>query len=201
MEKVKSFFSNYFLLSAISVLIGVFFIVKPDTIPNAISYIAGGVIIAVGVVEVGRFLTAGEGQGTPVWLVRGVILAAVGLFIILRPDFIYRVFSFVFGVYMLASGLLALYDAMRIKKHNGGQGWQIPCALAVITVVAGIVMLFNPLLPFVALGVILVVSGVTNLFGALTGKKKVEKLLGLSSGKDVGRDGGKKNDKQYIDVK
>ena len=204
MDKVKSFFSNYFLLSAISILFGVFFILKPETIPHAISYILGGIIIAIGVVEIGRFITADEGNSTPIWLIRGILLAAIGLFFILRSDFLYRVFSLIFGLYMLANGLVALYDAMRIRKHNNGQGWQLPCVFAAITVIAGIVMLFSPLLPFVALGVILVISGITNLFGALTGKKKVEKILGIKTsdggdGSDPRLGGGE--DRKFIDVK
>ncbi|MBR6044848.1 MAG: DUF308 domain-containing protein [Ruminococcus sp.] len=201
MERIKKVFGNYFLFSAVCVLLGVFFIANPDTIPKAFGYIVGGVIIAVGVVEIGRFLAAGN--QSPVMLIRGIIFAAIGLFVILQSDFIYRILSVCMGTYMLASGLVVIVNALRVKKHDSTARWQLVCALGCITVVLGIVMLFTPLLPFVALGVILVISGVSNLFGSFSGKRQTEKVLGLPGDTEDGDrsdKGGKKN-AGYIDVK
>ncbi len=199
MNNLKKLFSNFVLLSALCVLLGLFFIIWPEGINNVISYIIGGVIILVGVLDISRFLMSGgspEGVG-PVGIVRGIIFSAVGLFLILKPDFVFRVISFMFGIYMLASGSLSLYDAMRIRKHNNGAGWQATCIMASVTIIIGLVMLFAPFTQYVVLGVMLVVSGVTNLFGAFSGKRKVEKILGIST-KD---NGSSDNDTHFIDVK
>ncbi len=200
MERIKSFFSNYFLISLICVMVGVFFILNPDTIPKITIYIVGGVIIAFGVFLIGSFVMANKGgEDSPAKIIQGIIFAAIGVFVLIRGDFIYRAISLALGTYMLASGLVSLYNALRIRKHNRSSGWQLTCVLSSLTIIAGAVMLFTPLLPFVVLGVILVVSGVTNFFGSLVGKKKVEKYLGLpDSGND---DGGSKRDRGFIDIK
>ena len=200
MSNVKKLFGNYLLLSALCILLGLFFIIWPEKINNVISYIIGGVIILLGVLDISRFLMTSsnpEGVG-PVGIIRGIIFGAIGLFLILKPDFVFRVISFAFGIYMLASGSLSLYDAMRIRKHNNGAGWQPTCVMASITIIIGLVMLFAPFTQYVVLGVMLVISGISNVFGAFIGKRKVEKILGLTtSDKDQSGD---KKDRQYIDV-
>ena len=198
MEKIKKLFGNYYLLSAFCVLLGMFFIIWPDMIPNAISYILGGVIILSGVIEIGRFITAKDNGASPAWLVRGIIFGVLGVFLIIKPDVLYRVISIMLGIYLLASGLIALYNSMLVRKHNNGEGWQPAFVFAVITIILGIVMLFASKLPFIALGVMLVISGLSNFFGSLTGTRKAEKVLGLTTSDKNSR--GDDNDKQYIDV-
>lgn len=199
MNNVKKLFSNYLLLSALCILLGLFFIIWPEEINNVISYIIGGVTILLGVLDISRFLmTQSDPEGVgPVGIIRGIIFGAIGLFLILRPDFVFRVISFAFGIYMLASGSLSLYDAMRIRKHNNGVGWQPTCVMASITIIIGLVMLFAPFTQYVVLGVMLVISGVSNIIGAFSGKRKVEKLLGLTASSDKSSSD---NDKKYIDV-
>ncbi len=201
MSNIKKLFSNFILLSALCVLLGLFFIIWPEGINNVISYIIGGVIILVGIMDISRFLmTSGDPSALgPVVIIRGIIFSAVGLFLILKPDFVFRVISFVFGIYMLASGSLSLYDAMRIRKHNNGEGWQATAVMASLTVIIGLVMLFAPFTQYVVLGVMLVISGLTNVIGALSGKKKVEKVLGITMKDDNGGDDS--GDRKFIDVK
>ncbi|MBR6873136.1 MAG: DUF308 domain-containing protein [Ruminococcus sp.] len=196
MEKLKKLLGNYYLLSAFCILLGLFFIIWPDMIPRAISYILGGVIILCGVIEIGRFVTAKENESSPAWLVRGIVFGVLGVFLIIKPDVLYRVIAIILGIYLLTSGIIALYNSMLVRKHNNGVGWQPALVFAVVTIILGIVMLFASKLPFIALGVMLVISGLSNFFGSVTGTRKAEKVLGITTSKDDGS-----GDRKFIDVK
>ena len=71
--------------------------------------------------------------------------------------------------------------------------------MASLTIIIGLVMLFAPFTQYVVLGVMLVISGLTNVIGALSGKKKVEKVLGITMKDDNGGDDS--GDRKFIDVK
>lgn len=209
MKAVKKVFGNYLLLSAVCIVLGAALIAKPEFFTHAISYTIGGLSIAAGVIEAIRFLL---GRNSPkeenasdpgvFFIVRGVILVAIGIFLILKPDFIAQVLALMFGLYMLISGAASLFDSMKIKKAN--EEWQLPCLLASLTLLGGIVILFNPMLPnnimFTVLGIVLLASGITNLIGSVIGKRKVEELLRLNGEEDDGGKKSKKNKRDFIDI-
>ena len=209
MQTVKKVFGNYLLLSAVCIILGAALIAKPEFFTHAISYTIGGLSIAAGCIEIGRFLLGrnsppAEGEkpdgGGSFMLIRAIILAAIGIFLILKPDFIAQVLATIFGLYMLISGGITLFDSLRIKKSVNDE-WQLTCLLSSITVLGGIVILFNPMLPntimFTVLGIVLLVTGITNMIGSVVGKRKVEELLKLSTEED-GKDSKKNRD--FIDI-
>lgn len=209
MKGLKKILGNYLLLSAVCIILGAALIASPSTLINVISYTIGGLSLAVAAIEIGRFLmsrNAPSGENDTdspggFVLVRGIILAVIGVFLILKPDFLAQVFAFSFGLYMLASGGISLYDSLRIKKQDES-GWQMACALATVTVIGGIIILMNPMLPanimITVLGILLVVTGVSNLIGSVVGKNKLETLLKLED--DDGDSKKKKKDRNFIDV-
>lgn len=205
MKGLKKIFGNYLLLSAICIILGAALIASPESLVKVISYTIGGISLAVAALEIARFLlsknSSDEDSDSPgvFLLVRGLVLAAIGIFLIVKPDFLAQVFSFAFGLYMLVSGGVSLYESLRIKKQVN-DGWQMTCALSLITVIGGIVIIVTPMLltdiMITMLGILLVVTGVSNLIGTVVGKSKIEGLLKdqESSSKR------KKKDREFIDI-
>lgn len=205
MKGLKKIFGNYLLLSAVCIILGAALIASPGSLIKVISYTIGGISLAVAAIEVARFLMSrnspekdSDSAGVFV-LVRGIVLAAIGVFLIVKPNFIAQVFSFAFGLYMLVSGGVSLYESLRIKKQVN-DGWQMTCALSSITVIGGIVIILTPMLltdlMITVLGILLVVTGVSNLIGTVVGKGKIEKLIES----DSGRSNKKKKDRDFIDI-
>lgn len=206
MKGLKKILGNYMLLSAVCIILGAALIASPSTLINVISYTIGGLSLAVAAIEIGRFLMSKNDTGRDsdsagaFRLVRGIILASIGIFLIIKPDFLAKVFAFSFGLYMLASGGVSLYDSLRIKKQDEN-GWQMACGLATVTVIGGIIILMCPMLigetVITVLGILLVVTGVSNLIGSVVGKNKLENLLKLDDGDSKKK---KKKDIDFIDV-
>ena len=197
MSTVKKIFSNYLVLSAVCVVLGVALVADHRFFSRAISYTIGGLSIAVGVEEIIRYVTKGESKRDFVsCLFRGIVLCAIGLFLVLNPDFIFKVIAIFLGIYMLVSGALGLMNSKDISKN--ADGWKVPLIFSALTAVAGLVILFNPMLPadimFVALGIFLIVAGVSNLVGSFTASRKL-KMIKLTLDEAAGEEG-----KDYIDI-
>jgi uncharacterized membrane protein HdeD (DUF308 family) len=109
-------------------------------------------------------------------LVSGVILVISGVFVMVRPDFIPKVIAFVFGAYMLISGITNIQGSMNLKK-NSNTRWTKAMVSAVLTALAGLLLVINPIIAvdfaFRLMGVCLLISGLSNITGTLlTGGNK-----------------------------
>lgn len=197
MSTLKKIFANYLLLSAICVVLGAALVAKPDFFTRAISYTIGGLAIATGIEEIVRYIVKGEDRRDFVsCLFRGIVLCALGLFLVLNPDFIFKVIAISLGIYMLISGTLGLMNTKDISKN--ADGWKVPLIFSAVTAIAGIVILFNPMLPtdimFMVLGIMLIVSGVSNLVGSFSAGRKL-KMIKRAYEDTIDDDG-----KEYIDI-
>ena len=135
---------------------------------------------AFGAVELIRYFAMGrDDQSYSSSLVRGIILAAIGIFIIIRPDFIPKVIAVVCGLYMLISGIVNIQDSLNLRRA-GVDSWNVSCISAAVTTLVGILLLFDPLIlgetAMIVLGIALLVSGVTNIFGCFTAGSKLKKV-------------------------
>ncbi|WP_124100830.1 DUF308 domain-containing protein [Ruminococcus sp. Marseille-P6503] len=196
MKTMKKLFKNYLLLSVVCIALGAALIADPGFFTKAISYTIGGIAIAAGAISFIQFFVKGEEKDEYASLVfRGIVLAAIGLFLIIKPDFIFKVIAFGCGFYMLFSGIVSIADAFDVKR--AGQDWIFPMILASVTAALGLVILINPLAPVNAaitiMGIALIASGIANLISCFSVRSKakgIEKQLRKTD----------KNKNDYIDV-
>lgn len=180
MEYIKKVFRSYWILSIFCVVLGIALIIDPNFFTAAIGYVIGGLFTAFGAVELIRYFAMGrDDQSYSSSLVRGIILAAIGIFIIIRPDFIPKVIAVVCGLYMLISGIVNIQDSLNLRRA-GVESWNVSCISAAVTTLVGILLLFDPLIlgetAMIVLGIALLVSGVTNIFGCFTAGSKLKKV-------------------------
>lgn len=183
MEYIKKVFRSYWVLSIFCVVLGIALIIDPNFFTDAIGYVIGGLFTAFGAVELIRYFAMGkDDQSYSSSLVRGIILAAIGIFIIIRPDFIPKVIAVVCGLYMLISGIVNIQDSLNLRRA-GVESWNVSCISASVTTLVGILLLFDPLIlgetAMIVLGIALLVSGVTNIFGCSTAGSKLKKVKKL----------------------
>lgn len=184
MEYLKKLFRNYWVLSIFCIVLGIALIIKPGFFTDAICYVIGGLFAAFGAADLIRYFAKDRADAAySSGLVRGIIFAAIGIFIIARPDFIPKVIAIFCGLYMLISGIVNIQDSLNLRRAGVLQ-WKTSLVPAVITTTVGVVLLFNPLLlgdaAMIVLGAALLISGITNLFGcasAMSKMKKVDKLV------------------------
>lgn len=180
LEHIKKLFRNYWVLSVFCIVLGVALIAKPDFFTNAIGYVVGGMLAAYGVVELVRyFLKSREDPLYATGLVAGVVLCVSGIFIMAKPDFIPKIIALTFGLYMIISGIVNLQDSLNIKSAVEDK-WKFSTISAIITILIGIALVVNPLLPTYAaltiLGISLLISGISNITGCFSAGRVLKNI-------------------------
>ena len=97
----------------------------------------------------------------------GVIIAAIGVWIFLKPDTFTDFIPKLFGVFILLSGLMNLGQTISLVGYRYSLWW-ISLILALGTIGMGAFLLFNPKdakeIAVTIIGIFLVYDGITNLW-------------------------------------
>ena len=196
MNKMKKVLGNFTVLSVFCIVMGIALIIRPDFFTRVVGLVVGGVITAMGAVALLRyFIRTKTDPNNASGLISGVILVLAGVFVMVRPDFIPKVIAFVFGAYMLISGITNIQGAFALKKNNSTR-WTKALVIAGLTTLAGLMLVINPILladvTFRLMGVCLLISGMSNIGGTLlTGRNKQDPNIRFDN-----RDNGQK----FIDI-
>jgi uncharacterized membrane protein HdeD (DUF308 family) len=200
-------FKNYWILSVFCIVLGLALIVDPEFFSQSISWVVGGLFAAYGVVYLIKyFIDSGE-NNFGFDLVRGIVLVAIGVFLIVRREFIPNVIAIVTGFYMLVSSIVSLQNNLRVKKA-GFDGWQAGVVFSLITLAGGCVLIFNPLMgqkiAMTLLGAALLVTGISNTAGCFRASRKLKKIRKMAgSGELVRYEGSRRSGSgkdDYIDI-
>ena len=162
---------NLILMSLLYIGLGIFLLLGPGMALNIVCYALGGVVLACAAVQLVRYFTAERGlfqsQLTPIF---GLVCLGLGVFLLIRSDIVVRILPVVFGLFVLFDSLGLVQNALELRRC-GYSNWKVFLALALLSVVLGVVMILNPFatmeLLVMAIGVILVVEGAINLLGGL----------------------------------
>lgn len=158
---------NMLLLSALYVVLGLVLLFWPEMVLGAICILIGGLVAGTGVFQLVRFFVARERLlFAPLTLITGLISLGLGVFLLLRSDVILTALPLVFGLFVVFDSVVRLQNAWELRRV-GISSWKGIFGMGMISVVLGLVVLFNPFATVQALvmgiGVILIVEGFMNL--------------------------------------
>ena len=162
---------NLILMSLLYIGLGIFLLLGPGMALNIVCYALGGVVLACAAVQLVRYFTAERGLfQSQLTLIFGLVCLGLGVFLLIRSDIVVRILPVVFGLFVLFDSLGRVQNALELRR-GGYSNWKVFLALALLSVVLGVVMTLNPFatmeLLVMAIGVILVVEGAINLLGGL----------------------------------
>ena len=165
-ERIKSVRTHMIISSIILLLMGLTFIIWPEGAAILITRITAIAILCVAVFEIVLFIMGKRKGFTDVLsLSIGVILTAVGLFLLIRPDSLLNFFNIIFGIIILLIGLDHLFQAVFIIRHVRTLWW-ITLVVGVAASVIGIIILINP---GFATRTAMILVGITMIVEALGG--------------------------------
>ena len=165
--KKKRIVSDLTLISLFYVALGVILLGWPELSSRIICYAFGGVLTVSGILRIVRYFLRDQFDG----MIRkdfcfGLVLAAGGLFLILRPDTVVSFLPFVFGLLLVAGCAEKLQTAADLRRI-GIPLWYIPLIMGGVSLVLGIILLCQPFGSAMILtrfiGVAIIVEGVENL--------------------------------------
>lgn len=176
-EIIEKLRKNWIVSAVVTIMIGLVLVLFPGSTLRAINYVLGGIAIAMGVVRVVRYFQ--QDHTYPFLfqsdLIVGLLAIGLGLFMLSKSEAVLSLVPFIFGLLLIGCGvgnILRSVDAKRACVPF----WGVLLVLAILTAVAGSVILSNPFgaleVCVVVIGACMIYEGVTDIvIISLTGKR------------------------------
>lgn len=145
MDKLmKKFFRSSIVTSTILIVLGLLLIFQSEVTIMTISYIIGGILIALGVLAVIKFIQGTNKEGkSELDIVYGIVTTILGILIIMNPQAIASVIPFILGIAIIISSATKLQYAFELKANNN-RLWKITMLISILSTLFGVILLFNP---------------------------------------------------------
>lgn len=152
---------NYFVNAVIMVVLGLVLVIWPHILGVMLCYLLGGALILMGVIQLVVFLR-GERLGfyNKFSMFMGIVLVLLGIWICTQPRIVLSIIPVVVGIIVVLHGLMDLQYTFDIRR-TGNTKWWIALVAAIITLVVGLLLVFNP---FTAYEVTMILLGIAMLY-------------------------------------
>jgi uncharacterized membrane protein HdeD (DUF308 family) len=188
LTEVRSFFKSIRITLAVSgavaLIAGIVLLVWPLKTAIIVTGIIAAYLIVAGLVYVGLGIFSGKKSG---WarvgfIALGVLYIVAGVVAFLNLAAATITLAFVTAIFLGVSWIFDGIMALTLLNRDGSKAWTI--IYAIISIAAGVIVLFSPLLAAVALwwvlGITLVVLGIIQIIRAITlgrDEKKVSNFV------------------------
>lgn len=163
---------NASVLSLIIMLLaGLFFLIFPgNSLLLAVRILGIGLILA-GVVGAADEITK-KVDKSDIKLLCYLAEIVAGIVVLAAPAFVLKAFPFIAGLIILVLGIVDVVRAAQVLLETV-DGWKTSVALAILTVVVGIIIMINP---FGSMKLLVRIIGVILIYHAVTGFLVSQKL-------------------------
>jgi len=192
LKKVKEFSISYIFLSFLYVAIGIVLVVWPTMSIQMIGRGIGVIMLVVGATYGVIYFTRDKRQEgyLQMELVIGVVCLALGVFILLTPDFMRMVLPFAMATVLLVGAIIKIQTAVSMKRLFIRR-WYLGLIGALIIIGLGIFLLVFPFAVdwqmLLYIGICLILDGITNLLFLLCIRLRTGKLAKMQK-KNPGAD-------------
>lgn len=174
---MKKFFRSSLVSSITLFILGLLIIFKSEITIIAISYLVGGALIALGTFAIIQFIKNIEISGkNDLDILYGVVTIILGLLIVKNPKLIASVLPVIIGVAIIINSATKLQYAFELKKENNQQ-WKTTMIISIISVICGVILLFNPFKGAViitqTIGIFMIVYSILDIVSTTIIKKNV----------------------------
>lgn len=155
------------IAAVITILLGVLLIFVPNRSARFLCALLGGALVLTGAIYILGWLSKRRQTGFPVWfLLPGVILTALGLWLLTNPASVIVLIQYIFAAILIFHGVIDLQGAVSLARQ-GWERWWLDILLAVLTLALGVLIFINPFgtteVLMMAIGVSLVFDGASDL--------------------------------------
>lgn len=174
---MKRFFRSSIISSIILIALGLLLIFQSEATIMMISYVIGGILIAIGVIGIIKFIqNVGKEQKSELDIVYGTVSIILGIIVIKNPEAIASIIPIVLGISIILSSATKLQYAIELRA-NKNKLWKTTLVLALVSTLCGIILLFNP---FKAasyftkvVGIFIVIYAILDMISSYTVKRNI----------------------------
>ena len=207
MKFIKEFKDTFAISGVATFFIGLLLLVYPAFTGKALCYLLAAVLITKGVMGIiGRYRNKNLPSPVAFELFGNVMTIMMGLFVALRSEFIISIIPFLFGMFLLMSGITSLQKTIMLKRMEYPQ-WKTGLVFIVIKIVLAGIILMNPFSTALTLtrfiGVCLIydgASGLVTVYETVKAKSAYEKAQDELRSLNLTRDDDDEEDLENIPV-
>lgn len=144
MSNIISKFSKSSIISSIVLCaFAILLIVQSEATIVTMSYILGGVLVAIGALAILKFVKNVNEMESSLDVVYGLSCVILGVLIITNPKAIASVIPFIIGIVIVVNSAIKLQYSLELRREEN-ELWVSTFILAIIMTICGIVLIFNP---------------------------------------------------------
>ena len=144
MKFIKEFKDTFAISGVATFFIGVLLLIYPGFTGKALCYLLAAVLITKGVFGIiSRYRNKNLPSPVAFELIGNFMTALMGVFVATRSEFIISIIPFIFGMFLLMSGLTSLQKTIMLKRMEYPQ-WKTGVVFIVIKLVLAAIILMNP---------------------------------------------------------
>ena len=172
---MREFFGKIKNLSIITIIasavMGIVLLARPGETLYVVSMICGITMIALGV---GALISYFVKDRNMLLIILAVISVIMGIIVCVKYKSIVSILLFLFGLFILISGIVDLITSIDVKRYGFGD-WIVSFLMSLVTTVLGLLIVVNPFSSSLAvirlLGISLLVYAVLDLIAFIQVKK------------------------------
>ena len=178
---MKKFLRSSIITSTVLILLGFLLIFQSETTIMMISYVIGGVLVAIGVLALIRYVRAGESPAlrNELDIVYGTVTIIFGIIIIKNYQMIASIIPAVIGIAIIISSAGKLNYAFQLKTEENRM-WKTTMILSIISTIFGVFLLFNPFKAAMGImkiiGVFIIIYAILDLISTIAIKSNVSRI-------------------------
>ena len=158
--------TNALLTAVLYTALGAVLLFWPELSTSVLCTVLGLILVVCGLIDIAVFLRCRDGSlYAAAHLVVGVVLAAVGVWLMARPTLVAVVIPRIIGILICVHGASDLGDAVTLRKNRSTR-WTAALLLGLVTLALGTVLVFDPFEAFTTvvrmIGVFLIYDGVSD---------------------------------------
>lgn len=168
MNILKRIKTNAIISALLYVVLGLALLLRPELSTTVLCTALGVVLILRGLSDILDFVFHRDGTlYYSLHLAAGVILAAVGVWLVTQPTLIAVIIPRIIGILILFHGCKDLADAMTLRKNRSSRALAA-MILGLVTIALGVLLVANPFTAFATvvriIGIVLIYDGVSDLW-------------------------------------
>ncbi len=181
MNNFMSKFLKSSLISAIGLaILGILLVFESELTIVSISYVIGAILVAIGTIAILNFVNdMKKNVKNELNIVYGIGMVVLGIIVISNPKGVASIIPFILGVLIIINSAAKLQYSLELKKDNN-KLWNSTMIMALITLLCGILLVFNPFsgAEFITkvVGVLLFIYAVTDIISSLRIRKTVKNI-------------------------
>ena len=179
-EIINKIFKSSILGALSLVVLGILLIFESEATIVTISYVIGGILVAIGVLALLKFYKeVKDNQDTGMDLVYGIISVVLGIIVISNPKAVASIIPIVMGLIIILNSGTKLQYSIELKRNNNNL-WKSTMVLSLISTLCGVLLVFNPFKGAAFLtkliGFLILLYAVLDIVSTITIKSTVKKI-------------------------